>query len=198
MPITKLIACLLEDAELRQELGRDIRPVMARYGVVSPDDVRSLVSMDRDRIIERVKAEMAGFQFSAGEFDVPSSEWISDNGGQLAYVGPKPAIYRVRPREVKRANPNGPFTFDIFGKSFAPGVDAVVQLLEANGTPMFQPGKFPIFVRFGTFRASGIHVEVPGQISSQIPVGKYRVQVINYPGTQHEYTLTDSGELRIQ
>ncbi len=198
MGITRLIADLLSDANLRQELGRDIRPLMDRYKLDKTHDQPSLASMDIAKMLERVKAEIEAFQFGAGEFDVPGPEWISDNGGTLTYSGADPKILRITPRQVT-LSPTGRFEIYIYGESFGPGVDVSVQLVDSAGIAVFPPANFPALTRFGTYRASGIHAlfSTGFMQGGRIPAGKYKVQVINYPGSPHSNTVTDNAGIVI-
>jgi hypothetical protein len=190
--LLQIVSDLIHDPALRQQFNQSPNAFMAPYNLTSFQ--RSvLLTMDRATIGEAIKQEIAGFDIDPSEFPACSEEYLPEGSVQPLYPDAKPTIFRFHPHHVKLSDlPGSTFELIVTGQSFAPGVN--MEVVDKN-TPASKLGVS--FTPLGTYRCSRLYAIVgppPGPATS-IPVGAYRIRVINSQGSPNETILTAGADL---
>src|SRR5262245_41022295 len=144
--LLKLVAALLDDKDLRHRFNQDPRLVMNDFGL-NAGERNKLLSMDPTTVAAQVALQFNAFQqevstadVAVGEFPPCSEDYKPELGsGGSEYPSPTPAIYRVRPRTVTKAEVTAAgekLEVVITGKSFARDPDPAntVRRLSAPAT----------------------------------------------------------------
>jgi hypothetical protein len=192
--LVHIVSDLIRDPALRQQFNEDPVKVMDEYELTKAERL-ILLTMDRPGITAAVKQELDSFQVDKSEFPPCSEEYLPELGqAPPEYPDPVPAILRFRPLKVKK---NAlPFELIVTGQSFSRSPDAIVKVTEkANSSNTLAVSS----TLFGTFRCSRLRAVVaPKGAALTIPVGKYKVEVDNNPGTANAKTLTASLDLEVE
>jgi hypothetical protein len=179
--LSRIVADLMSERDLRQDFNRRPLAVMRDYNL-NAQERRVLYTMDPPTIANHVASpldtQVQSFQIPQDEFRPEDENCLPyAHVGQPQYPAPTPAVFRVTPRVIESADKmNGLFELVVHGQSFSRNPNALIRLVDTNGTAT--DGQAP-FV-FGTMRCSRIRC-VFG-----VAAGTYEVRVFNSPGTPQE------------
>jgi hypothetical protein len=180
--LSRLVADLMTERDLRQDFNRRPLQVMRSYNL-DDQERRVLYTMDPPTISNfmppPLDAQVLGFGIPGGEFHAEDENCLPYANVTMAqYPAPTPMVFRVSPREIQASDKTGAGMFEVVvhGQSFSRNPNAIIRLIDTNGTST--DGEAP-FV-FGTMRCSRVRC-VFG-----VAAGTYEVRVFNSPGTAEQ------------
>jgi hypothetical protein len=199
--LTEIVRDLLGDRELRAAFNRDPEAIMKAYNL-NDAERHMLYKMDPTAIGNHVfpplNEQVLAFNMEEGEFGPDDPDCLPDPGvGDPAYPGPKPKLFRVRPRTLTPIHvlPSGStkfIEFVVYGQSFSRKPPPTVSVVHVDTGDALQIESRSVF---GTMRCSQLRVLARLAFDAN-ELGNYTIELTNSPGTanpdviQNTLTLT--------